>query len=281
MNGELGRSRATIGSRAARELGSDVPFFLTGTGGTRRRHGRTRHGARRAARLVGRRRTAARIGPDRRGLSSSRRIARRRRAHVPAAQRVARRCAPSTRCSATTSPRLQRELVNDFHEPILRAFPEIARADAALRAAARQARSCRVRVRVCLRSLKTSVARAVPPDASIAPRTTRSSSCRSPKAMHGGSGRPRRRRRPTNSSTAARIFRTRRSCRSPEVRSSPARSRRCARRRAFGALSSSLRRAQTGRPALADADEVRADGAQHHAKPAHPESRDSIPTRSS
>lgn len=135
MNGELGPAACNDWLRAARELGSDVPFFLTGT----------------AALVEGTGERVTALG----ALPDWWVVVVRPRAWVPTAQ--AYRLLDESRAGAapTSRPRndsaslravdalqrndfaaLQHELVNDFHEPILSAFPEIAHADAALRAAA-------------------------------------------------------------------------------------------------------------------------------------------------
>jgi 4-diphosphocytidyl-2-C-methyl-D-erythritol kinase len=135
MSGELGPTACDDWLSAARDLGSDVPFFLTGT-----------------AALVegtGERVTALGALPDWWAVVV------RPQASVPTAEAYRLLDASRAEAAAVSRPRnesaslravdalqrkdfaaLQRELSNDFHEPILRAFPEIARADAALRSAA-------------------------------------------------------------------------------------------------------------------------------------------------
>ena len=134
MNGELGDVACADWLRAARDLGSDVPFFLTGT----------------AALVEGTGERVTALG----ALPAWWVVVVRPRASVPTAE--AYRLLDRSRDSGTPSrPRtdspslravdalqrkdfsaLQSLLVNDFHDPILSAFPVIARADAALRGAA-------------------------------------------------------------------------------------------------------------------------------------------------
>jgi 4-diphosphocytidyl-2-C-methyl-D-erythritol kinase len=134
MNGELGEVVCPDWLRAARDLGSDVPFFLTGT----------------AALVEGTGERVTALG----ALPAWWTVVVRPRASVPTAEayrlldRSSEHGAPSRPRNDSASLRtvdalqrkdfsaVQRLLTNDFHDPILRAFPEIARADAALRGAA-------------------------------------------------------------------------------------------------------------------------------------------------
>jgi 4-diphosphocytidyl-2-C-methyl-D-erythritol kinase len=134
MSGDLGPTACDDWLRAARDLGSDVPFFLTGT----------------AALVEGTGERVTALG----ALPNWWAVVVRPHASVPTAEAyrlldASRAEAPSSRPRNESSSlravdalqrkdfaALQRELNNDFHEPILRAFGEIARADAALRAAA-------------------------------------------------------------------------------------------------------------------------------------------------
>ena len=135
MDGELGATHCADWLAAARSLGSDVPFFLTGT----------------AALVEGTGERVTALGT----LPPWWVVVVRPHASVPTADAyrlldetrlgtptASRRRAESASLRATDALQrkdfaaLQRELTNDFHDPIVRAFPEIARADAALRAVA-------------------------------------------------------------------------------------------------------------------------------------------------
>ncbi len=132
MSGEIGPAKAVDWNAAARALGSDVPFFLTGTG----------------ALVEG---TGERVTPIG-ALPSWWVLVARPHASVPTAEAYrllaslrARDGAPATRVRAESASlsaidALQRAdfagvtamLVNDFHEPILAAYPAVARTTEAL-----------------------------------------------------------------------------------------------------------------------------------------------------